>query len=713
VGARVEELYSNNSTTTTDPTGVTRSTASDLTQRYRLSLDHRFYPSLRLSAAGNLDWLIGDTTQNGVSSRLDQKTWTGFATLGAGNETLAGSLNLDRQEQGSVTTSNGQVFRSPGAVRETYGAFANWRPEELPTLDLRYTRTNTYDQSRRLTDVSVDEAIASTTFSPSRALDLKYSLRYSNPVDHLNLVDTKEVDNAASIAWNDRFLEDRLLTSATYSIGSRTTRTSAQGTAGTVATQVFPIAGLFVVEGLVATPDLITLQPNDALVNSDTTASAGIDLGFGLSQSADVAGREMGLRFGNVDPVNALFLWVDRRLTPDVVNAFTFDVWRSDDNRTWTRVALSPLPSGGPAVQFGAILNRFEIGIATTRAQYLKVVTRPLSPGVTADPQFRSIFVTELQAFDVVAASAAARSTSQTSGSLTGSARYAILRGGPDLSYDISAFLAHSEGISRKTYSVANGLSFGQRLSRISTFSARLDRTDSGGTGLEHEALSRASALLSFDPLPTLGMALNYSAQLTERLNGTGYTNGAGAFVRADLYQGITVSANGSAALGTNEVGQSLRNASAAAALSLVPNRKLTLTGTYSYTTSKLSGGGRPEQTDTAGQVQGTMSFAPIPALYAAAGISRFVQGRPPATLVNISAGASPFPGGDLQLRIGYSETRDEGSNTTTRNYGPGLRWNIRSGAYLDAQYAWNDLLSPTLSTRSHGVVADLVIALR
>jgi hypothetical protein len=701
----------NSTSTTTDAAGnVSHQSSSIFTQQYRLSLAEQIYPQLHLDLGGTYNWLLGNTTADGTRTDLDAKTWTGQGRLTVGSQTLSGTLSYDRQEQGSSTGTNGQVFRAPDVVRETYLASAGWHPSDLPSLDLRVGRTNNYDKARISLDTSVDEALVAMRYSPSRQLDLRYTARYTNPIDHLHLTETQEVANSGTVSWSDRMLDGRLTTTLIYSIGTRNTRIVANGPGGTVFTQQFPIAGLSVVETL-PTPERITLNPNPALIDGDTNTSAGLDLGFTPSTSGDVAAREAGVQFADTStPVNLLYLWVDRNVPQEIAAAFTFDVWRSDDNTTWTRVNLAAPPSGGAAVQFSLVQNRFEIGIEEVRARYLKVVMRPLGAGVTTDQRFAHILVTELQPYRVVLASLAARSTTDTSGNLNTTAKYIIQRSW-NLAYDFSAFIAHASGFSRETYSILNGLSTSRRLSPTVGMSARLDRSDSGGTSTEHEALSRASASLTFDPLPTLGGGGTYSVTLSQK-GRNAVTNGVSGFARADLYQGITVTTNGSVNYGENDAGQTVKGALFGAAASITPHRTFSLTGSYNYTTSTATGGGLAESHDSNGQVQATASFSPFRALYLASSVTRYVSGRPPSTLASFSGGFSPFPGGDLVLRFGYNETYDQSTGTRSRQYGPTARWNIRPSAYLDLNYSLENSSSPALSTNVRAFTANLTIAL-
>jgi hypothetical protein len=143
-------------------------------------------------------------------------------------------------------------------------------------------------------------------------------------------------------------------------------------------------------------PTHVTLLPNAALVDGVLGESAGLDIGYGASVSGDFAKRDVGAQLPDaMTAVDLMCVRVDRPLAPSVAAATTWTAYRSDDNVNWSPVVLT-----GP-VLFASMQNRFEIPIQLTQARYLKVVTQPLAPGVTTDPTFTDIFVTELTLFSV------------------------------------------------------------------------------------------------------------------------------------------------------------------------------------------------------------------------------------------------------------------------------------------------------------------------
>lgn len=152
-------------------------------------------------------------------------------------------------------------------------------------------------------------------------------------------------------------------------------------------------SGLSLVERFPATPLADTLLPNPAIADGDLTTGAGVNLGYSVALGGDTSLRDFGLRFpAPPSGVNTLYLWVDRPLPPDVAAAYAWSVYLGDDNASWTPVAVTT------PIAFSAIQNRFEITTPTLHARYVKIVTRPLAPGVTSDGRFADVLVTELQA---------------------------------------------------------------------------------------------------------------------------------------------------------------------------------------------------------------------------------------------------------------------------------------------------------------------------
>lgn len=707
LSAYIEPDYSHVTTRSTDQAGhVTTSTTDEVDQHYRLMFDRTLLPLVRVDALGVFEQINDWLTTDGVSSRTDEWRAGGIAHLRFGPPVLNGELGYERHDD---STSNPLGGPRQHTISEIYSAHAGWRPADLPSLDLRLTQSNAYDAARQLSDVTTNDALLTTDFYAFRQLKLAYYLDYNVATDHLTGTETKALSNNATATYQDTFNGGRTSALASYQFNNRTSDTSVQSTAGgTVATPELPATGLSLVTVFPAVPETDTLGLNPALIDGNLTSPASVNLGYSVVLNGDNNPRELGLQFTDPNtPVNTLYVWVDRQLPGQLGSSYAWTAYRSDDNVNWTRVNVVG------QVVFSAFQNRFEITIDETRARYLKVVTRPLDPVLTGDRRFQDVFVTELQAFDVVAAQSVRGTTSSTVHTATAALRHQLLDD-PMLAYDFSGTLTTGSG--GTSYAVLNGLSLDRHLSRILLLSARVARQDVGQSGAgqpgQHTGTFQYGASLTATPLPTLTHALTYTGQYIQTPRGTGEQNAVTLVNRAQLYRGIDLLASLGYAYNLLDSGATTQGPTALATLSLVPNRVVSLSTTYYYSSTRQTGGNLPEQTTENERVDGNATFTPFPALYLSATVSRLIKGARPTTLATLGGSFSPFPDGTVLLRASYTESLDTAQNQKDGVGSAGGRWNIRPGLFLDLNYSLIDSSSIVGSTHTESVQAMLVIQL-
>jgi hypothetical protein len=257
-----------------------------------------------------------------------------------------------------------------------------------------------------------------------------------------------------------------------------------------------------------------------------------------------------------------------------------------------------------------------------------------------------------------------------------------------------------------------NGISASRRLAAALVGSARLERTDSE-QGRGKEWAWRYSATLASDPIPAFGAAFTYSGEYGHTQAGEHQNNNLLLLARSDLYRGVSLLANGSVAFGTLDTGQATRTLNVNGSLQVSPGPYLTLAGTYLHQENRVSASGTGGSfTSRLGRAEGTASFTPFPALYASASVARVVTGDKPYTLANFGVNVAPFPGGTLLVRFNYQESIDTGSDLRTRLWGPSLRWNIRTGTYLDVSYTDSLSRTPAVDTSMRTVFASLLATL-
>jgi hypothetical protein len=653
-------------------------------QKYRASIQQQFSSLLRLDLSGNLDWTKDWTRSDGQWSSDDRKIWNTDARLTIGSQPLSSQLYYQFQQRRDEETSGGLTTRSSPLDREGFGLSLQWSPAELPVVSFLFGRTLVFDPSRQQIDTTTDNLTLSAQYSPARQVSTRYALAGTWSTDHLAATTSNNLAQTAQVAYSDTLLDHRLVVAAAYT--GNVTTTNSSGAAGhTITIQLAAQTGLAVVEPPTATPTRVVLSPSPALVDGVLTVAAGIDLGWGASASGDNQPRDLGARFADpLTEVGLLYVYVDRRLPPNLVPDLLWSAYRSDDGENWTEVALAG------AVTFGDFDNRFEIPITATRATYFKVVTRPLTASATTDRQYQNLLVTELQLFRTVVSDGRSSSTTAVTGTAAANARYFIYR--PlNLTYEMAASLTNSNNNQPPTWSLTNALGANAAFNSALGWRARVDHSLSAvtlATGRAAQNELRLTVGLDATPLPTARASMSYQGQASFEASTLSRTYNSGLFsLSAEPYRGIFVSGDASLTKGTQGVDRTAFSATNAnASMGVKPNPWVQLIGSLSY--SDLQNETPTETSRTrAGLVSATLSLTPIPALVGSATVSHYAWGAVPNTIWNLSGNFSPFPGGRLLISLSYNESIDIANDARTRVWGPSLRWTLRSGTFLTASY--------------------------
>jgi hypothetical protein len=701
VRATLDLNYNFFSTKTKDATGVTTKTeTNNFNPRFTLAVNTNIFPHLKLDAGviveKNISWFKTD----GSSTRSDTTDLRPYINLTLNTPLYTAGIGYDRRQE-TVKTSG-----SPGVttVDEDYNVILGWRPEGLPVIDVRLTRTNLFDEKHDVLDTTTDYGLLSARYT-YKNLDLRYQGTYTDTKDELNEVETKDYLHTGRITYADMFFNNRVSFNGTYSISYEETKTTAAGIGGEVSSQISPFAGLSIIN---ITPSPITLDPNPALIDGNSTASAGINIGLPPLGGDTTSLRQVGLDFLVSTEVNSLFLWVDRDLSA-ATNIVTFfisniHVYESPDNLNWSTVALNP-------ISFGPFQNRFEINFTnpvTTR--YIKVVTLPLQNFVIGATSFPNIFITELQAFIKKPAEQVKGKTTRLSHILNIDSRTRILNI-PTLFYELSYYLNKPDP-AQTTYTLSNGLSVNHRFNPIFSGSARVAREDGTEEGKKRWAYVYNASLV-YTSLRTLRQNLIYSGRI-EEIDGKSTKNNS-VFLQnnAALYKGIDINLGGGINFSTLETGQRQQNTIINFGSSIVPHRTVTITLIYSDTATNQSGGGLPSTDTSTRRGDVSVAYRPFETLYLFASWQILAEkGQKVQTTQNYGLNWSPFPEGTLQFNFSYNESILSENNQKSRLITPSLRWNITSRSFLDLSYQYVQNSSKLQKSESNGVSANLRIFL-
>jgi hypothetical protein len=210
----LELNYSFFSTKTTDATGTTtKTTTNNLNPRLTLAVDTNIFPNLKLDAGVIVEKNISWVKTDGTNTKSDTTDLRPYINLTLNTPLYTAGIGYDRRQE-TVKTSG-----SPGVttVNEDYNVVLGWRPEGLPMIDARLTRTNLFDEKHDVQNTTTDYGLLSARYT-YKNLDLRYQGTYTDTKDRLNEVDTKDYLNTARITYSDMFFNNRVSFNGIYTI---------------------------------------------------------------------------------------------------------------------------------------------------------------------------------------------------------------------------------------------------------------------------------------------------------------------------------------------------------------------------------------------------------------------------------------------------------------------------------------------------------------
>ncbi|MEJ2155197.1 MAG: hypothetical protein P8X96_07660 [Desulfobacteraceae bacterium] len=439
---------------------------------------------------------------------------------------------------------------------------------------------------------------------------------------------------------------------------------------------------------LVATP---------ALIDGDVAASAGLDLGLGGDETNLT---NIGLDFGFSVDVNILRIWVDRRLSAQVANSFSWSIYTSPDNldtSTWTL-----LTTVAPA-NFGIFENRFEITFPRVNTRYIKVVVRPLLPAVAGAAAFPNIFVTEMEALNSQSGVPVTSKTTSINHNFNFNLRGRITKK-TTVGYNLYYNLRTEDPLDLERDQMTNGVYLNHVFNPIFSANASFQHTDE--TDIDEESVDDIyNASLRAAWLRTLSQVLTYSSRSSSDDSGDALQNAVILRTNAILYQGWDVFVDigygwDEIADGTESTNQNIKGGT-----NITPFNQLTFNVNYSYKETEQQDVQGDSQVETQVDFQGF--YVPFPNLSIFAKISIVDKAAASDTLQNYSINWSPFDQGDLQLFFIYSEVLRSESEQTERTFGPSAKWTITRNLALDLSYTKSTTENVVLKTDTESFSAE------
>jgi len=694
-----------------------------LLQRYNIAGDKSLYPSLILSAGGLFEMTTASGTTEGVHTDSEFTRFSPYADLALRNALMPAGLSFRRREESSK--SNG--ISSPKQIQDEYSANLGWRPSQLPSLNLFYSRRYFYDPDRVAQDFQTDSFNWTSSYQEVKGLELNYSGSYTDSRDRIALSESETLTNSGRVAYSRFLFDNRVIFHSGYSVSLQDSSVTSRTAGKTIYLQLPAVSQLFS-----TTPDLTAVPPTSVEFGTLVGAPQSVNLVAPQNSLPPAAQNNIGLSFVSSTSVTTLFLPVTsfNRLSgaqeapseaslKSLLDAgfFAWDVYTSDDGLNWSQGAVSTSVSTNPvAPGNGEVGFLFAIS-GNTVARYFKVVQTPRQlpfTGLPDDIDPNRVLGGRLQAFT------SSTQPSLTTSTLTGTYDLnlrAKIFSAPDLSYDLNFVFNHNKSDTSAlttSYQLSNGLSLQHRLSEIATGSARVTEDFSlDSTGKVRNGLSY-NAGVALTPLTTLSHSLTYGGRIDWFEGERTVTNSIYLNNSAELYRGLSLNIGAGYSTSSLSSGLESRSVTFTAGTDIVPNKDFTLSLGYQDSEGAQTGGGLPGGKTYTRSGSAVASYRPWEAIYLVAGYSLLMQNdRPSSTLQNYGVSWSPFRGGDLQFNMNYTETLQSAGNQKDTTIGPSLRWNIRPGSSLTISYGLQKTRSDTSgSVDSTSASAQLRIAL-
>jgi len=666
--------YSNFNSETEDALGnVNRLESTAIHQRYNLMFSRSLSPYLRLYANGLFDKVDSRSVINGAWFNSTTTTIQPTVDMTLRSPVYLAGVKFNRRVETSTTNATPAMT----TYIDFFQGLLGWKPPDryLPSAQLRLTRTHGYDRERISRDVVSDVAQLAVEYTPTDTVSIRYRPSYIVTENRLAGLETQSQTHAGTVQYSDRLLQDRITFGMSYNFAFNELQVSVRGT-GTVDIEQVRFAGLSSIDD---TPGDGTLDQNAALMDGNVTASAGPDIGlppFG----GDERERNIGLDFAFAKEVNTLLLWVDKPLPIAISNSFSWSVYTSADNVTW-----SFLTTVFPAA-FGTIDNRFEIGFSPVNTRYIKVVVKPLSPAVIGASGFPDIFVTELQAFSRKPADQVRGKTTSSSQVFSFDGRALLLEKNPNLYYQVTYFLQTSEPSSQQKWTLYNGLQANHRFNKVISGIANVGREDFDDSLVSGYGYL-ANMSLDAVPIRALHHTFSYSGRIVHRDDGSLTTNNYYLNNTVNVYTGVFLTAEGGLNYVDSDTGRDQKSTILSGSVSVEPHRKVGLNYRASTTYTEITGGGSPDSSFRRTDNTAGATYHPVETLYLVFGWTMSDDQKRTHRLQHYGLDWSPYLGSALQFAFTYTETLSSIENAKTRLWGPSMTLKVAKNTSLNAQY--------------------------
>jgi len=517
--------------------------------------------------------------------------------------------------------------------------------EGWPSLALSYNYSTMSDY---LSPHKIDNTYSVTNFNTGynfsfleTATNLNYS--YTYPVAEDNVAETRTENPSQNVTANfsRSFGDGKVQTSANIGYNESQSINESKGLPIRFEQEITAADGLYLLD---ATPLIGALTSTPALIDNNTSASAGIDpldtgtfrnIGIKLTTAESVA--KIHLNLSTTDPNISTYV-----NTPAV---FVWQLYTSNDGTSWT------LFSGTLTTAFESAFQRIVFTFAETSALYFKVVNTAFPAGALP------INVTEIEAIRFINSTPTTRLTYTTKRDFGGfNISYSpitILNLNYTINYDHSyrdLYNFDSTGINQSVG--LNAVIMPQYLNLATNYTTATNKTKeertSGAISTTEFGSNSYAITFSSIPLPTVNASLNYgySESLTSgTIDST--NNSVSGNVFMNLYKGVDLGLGSTLSESKSlKANSTTDSTSYYSNLSLVPWKPVTVVINGWSTTTQTTGVG----SSTTNSLITNFSYTPTRTLYLLASIT-----IEPASSQSYSVNWLPTRNTQVSARYGIS----------------------------------------------------------
>jgi len=627
--------------------------AKRFSQLYRLDVNKEIFPTLTLNGGAQVEKTDLRNENDGIETDFKDSTVRPYFELELHTPlyTLVGGY-----EERTVKTDITGIDDSRDHSRTYTGRF-EWRPTDLPSLELNYVKNTRYDDP--LTRDNESQVFRLNTKYDYRDFDFLYSFLRSDDREKVEDTKTSTTTHNGRVRYFRNFLDDRLAINASLRMERSTLEFSGSGPRSVQT--VPPGSGFYLLDD----PDPTTNLPDEFTAVTAQTPFSDVNLGQGgpLNQVS------IGLAFGEkvqADQLRVLIQADQTTLNQLTSQTFNWRVFVSDDQQNWAEVSVA-----------GTILNRldarYEINLAgNVNDEFIKLVTTPVTL-----PPIGTILVSDVQAYVDLEAN-----------QIITTFRNANFGAAYDISdttkviFDSSYQYRETDLFDEQSTRWSNGINLIHRFNPIFTGTTRFLVTDTWEQGKHDTSTYNYSAQMVGRYLDTLNQSLTYSGGQTKEPEGNSSFNSFILRTNAELYRGWDVSFDQGYSWQTQVEGGDSSSFFVRVQNSIVPHRRLNLVADYSM--RWLEEENEPTTRSETGRLRTLWTPTDTLSLVAEARVRK--SDEDVYTYWEYSANWLPFRDGTVQFNLAYSEDGDS-DDDRTRSFSPSLIWNVTKNSTLTLLY--------------------------